>query len=116
MSERNSKQENKNKGLPTAKSLSGCLAHSKFGNEENILNLITGICENSHSNINLNGDMLEAVPLKEECLGSFLEALILIPVGRILGFHCHGPGSIPGQGTDQVAWHSQKRKKKFKST
>ena len=40
MSERNSKQENKNKGLPTAKSLSGCLAHSKFGNEENILNLM----------------------------------------------------------------------------
>ena len=32
---------------------------------------------------------------------------------RILGFHCRGPGSIPGQGTEipQAARHSQKRKK-----
>ena len=22
------------------------------------------------------------------------------PVVRILGFHCHGPGSTPGQGTE----------------
>ena len=33
---------------------------------------------------------------------------------RILGFHCHGPGSIPGQGAEivQAAWFSQKKKKK----
>ena len=30
-------------------------------------------------------------------------------VVRILGFHCHGPGSIPGQGTEiPQAGHGQK--------
>ena len=31
-------------------------------------------------------------------------------VVRILGFHCHGLGSIPSQGTEipQAAWHGQK--------
>ena len=34
-------------------------------------------------------------------------------VVRIPGFHCHGPGSIPGGGTEilQTAWHGQKKKK-----
>ena len=43
------------------------------------------------------------------------------PVVRILRFHCHGPGSIPGHATKilQAARHSQKqntnqkKKKKF---
>ena len=32
---------------------------------------------------------------------------------RILSFHCHGPGSIPGQGTEilQAMWHGQTNKK-----
>ena len=35
---------------------------------------------------------------------------------RVLGFHCCGPGSVPGQGTEilQAAQHSQKKKKKKK--
>ena len=35
-------------------------------------------------------------------------------VVRIPGFHCQGPGSDPGQGTEilQARWHSRKRKKK----
>ena len=42
---------------------------------------------------------------------------IWIPGGllfRILGFHCCGPGSIPGPETEilQAAWHSQKGGKK----
>ena len=41
------------------------------------------------------------------------------PGGPVVGtqrFHCHGPGSIPGQGTKilQVTWHGQKKKKKKK--
>ena len=34
-------------------------------------------------------------------------------VVRITGFHCHGPGSISGWGTEilQAAWHSPKKKK-----
>ena len=30
---------------------------------------------------------------------------------RILGFHCHGPGSIPHQGTEilQAVHHSKKK-------
>ena len=32
------------------------------------------------------------------------------PVVRISCFHCHGPGSIPGLGTEilQAMWHRQK--------
>ena len=32
---------------------------------------------------------------------------------RVLGFHCHGPGSITGQGTEilQAVWHGKKKKK-----
>ena len=32
---------------------------------------------------------------------------------RILGFHCQGLGSVPGQGTDilQAMWNGQKKKK-----
>ena len=32
---------------------------------------------------------------------------------RIPGFHCHSPGSIPGQGTDtlQAMWYAKKKKK-----
>ena len=32
---------------------------------------------------------------------------------RILSFHCHGPSSIPGQGTEilQAMWHGQTNKK-----
>ena len=35
-------------------------------------------------------------------------------VGNIPGFHCHGPGSIPGRGPEvpQATWRSQKKKKK----
>ena len=35
---------------------------------------------------------------------------------RILGFHCRGPGSIPGQGNEipQAVQHGQKKKKKKK--
>ena len=31
---------------------------------------------------------------------------------RIPGFHCHGPGSFPGQGTEipQATWRGQKKK------
>ena len=31
---------------------------------------------------------------------------------KILGFHCHGPGTMPGQETEtlQAVWHSQKKK------
>ena len=31
-------------------------------------------------------------------------------VVRILGFHCHGPGSVPGWGIEirQAVWHGQK--------
>ena len=38
-------------------------------------------------------------------------------VVRILGFHCLGPGFIPGQGNEilQAMWHNQKKKKKNKS-
>ena len=34
------------------------------------------------------------------------------PVVKILGFHCHGPGSVPVWGTEtlQAAEHSQKLK------
>ena len=37
-------------------------------------------------------------------------------VVRILGFHCHGLGSIPGQGTEipQATWCGQKKRKKKK--
>ena len=36
------------------------------------------------------------------------------PVVRILGFHCCGPGSAPGPGTEiwQALWCEQKRKRK----
>ena len=36
------------------------------------------------------------------------------PGVRILGFHCHGSGSVPGHGTEipQAAWHDQKKRKK----
>ena len=32
---------------------------------------------------------------------------------RVPGFHCQGPGSDPGQGTEipQARWHSRKKKK-----
>ena len=35
---------------------------------------------------------------------------------RILGFHCHGLGLVPGPRTEipQAVWHSQKAKKKKK--
>ena len=35
-------------------------------------------------------------------------------MATILGFHCHGPGSIPGQGTEilKATQHGQKKKKK----
>ena len=38
------------------------------------------------------------------------------PVIRIQRFHCHGPGSIPGEGTKitQPTWCSQKKKKERK--
>ena len=38
-------------------------------------------------------------------------------VVRILGFHCHGSGSVPGQGTEipQAAWHDQKKRRKRKT-
>ena len=34
-------------------------------------------------------------------------------VVRTVSFHCHGPGSIPGQGTEilQAMWHGQTNKK-----
>ena len=34
-------------------------------------------------------------------------------VVRILSFHCHGPGSVPGGGTEPVqsSWCGQKKKK-----
>ena len=34
-------------------------------------------------------------------------------VVRILGFHCYGPVSVTGQGTEllQAAWCSQKKKR-----
>ena len=34
------------------------------------------------------------------------------PMVRTQGFHCHGPGSIPGQGTKipQAMWHDQEIK------
>ena len=37
-------------------------------------------------------------------------------VVRILGFHCHGPGSISGQGTKilQAAWQKRKKERKVK--
>ena len=33
-------------------------------------------------------------------------------VVKILGFHCHGPGTMPGQETEilQAVWHRQKKK------
>ena len=33
---------------------------------------------------------------------------------KIPGFHCQGPGSVPGQGIEipQTSWYSQKKKKK----
>ena len=36
------------------------------------------------------------------------------PVAKTLGFHCRGPGLIPGQETQilHAAWHSRKKKKK----
>lgn len=36
---------------------------------------------------------------------------------KILWFHCHGPGSIHGQGTNspQAVWHSQKTKERKKT-
>ena len=39
-------------------------------------------------------------------------------VVRILGFHCHGPGSISGQGTKilQAAWQKKKKRKKTEGT
>ena len=35
------------------------------------------------------------------------------PVVRTQCFHCHGPGSIPGQGNEilQAMWHGQTNKK-----
>ena len=46
------------------------------------------------------------------CEGTSLAESGEIPGGlvvRILGFHCHGPGSISGRGTEipQAVWHSQ---------
>ena len=40
------------------------------------------------------------------------------PVVRTRRFHCHGPGSIPGQGTKitQAAQHSQRKKEEKKQT
>ena len=37
-------------------------------------------------------------------------------VVRILGFHCHGPGSVSGQGTKilQAAWQKRKKERKVK--
>ena len=37
---------------------------------------------------------------------------------RTPGFHCQGPGSIPGQGTEtpQVSWRSQKKKERINVT
>ena len=39
------------------------------------------------------------------------------PVVRIRYFHCHAPGSIPGQGTEipQLMQHGKKKKKKMLS-
>ena len=38
-------------------------------------------------------------------------------VVRILGFHCYGPVSVPGQGTEllQATWCSQKEKEREKN-
>ena len=33
---------------------------------------------------------------------------------KILGFHCHGPGSIPGRGTEMSCSAAKKEKKKQK--
>ena len=37
-------------------------------------------------------------------------------VVRILGFHCHGPGAVSGQGTKilQAAWQKRKKERKVK--
>ena len=44
------------------------------------------------------------------CLGKFPDGILF----RIPGFHCRGPDSIPGQGTEipQDAWCGKKKKKK----
>ena len=44
--------------------------------------------------------------LKTEHKGEFPDGLIL----KIWGFHCHGPGSIPGRGTEilKAMQHGQK--------
>ena len=48
--------------------------------------------------------------LKNNCITKFPDGLLV----RIPGFHCHGLGSVAGQGTEilKIAWHSQKMKKK----
>ena len=35
---------------------------------------------------------------------------------KIPGFHCRGPGSVPGWGTEipQAAWHGPKKKRGLK--
>ena len=40
--------------------------------------------------------LVSIVSFKDEEWGSSLVCLVV----RILGFHCRGPGSIPGQGTE----------------
>ena len=43
-----------------------------------------------------------------ECFGWEFPSSLMV---RILGFHCWGPGSIPGQGIEIPQLHSKTRKK-----
>ena len=47
---------------------------------------------------------------KDLCVGEFPGGLVV----GIPGSHCHGPGSVPGQGTEiqQAMWHNQEIKSK----
>ena len=44
---------------------------------------------------------------KKKCL---VQGIPWWPMVRILGFHCHGPGTIPGRRTEPSIWQEKKKK------
>ena len=51
--------------------------------------------------------MLDKSKTQQRNSGEFSGGLVV----RAQWFHCGGSGSFPGQGTRQVTWHSQIKKK-----